>query len=149
MAKKYTDEQVAEAKLLFMKDIPISEISDSSGMTRASLYYYVKGGWKEEKDLQGAELFRELASSKKETFVKMIRSSQNIVQKYLSTLENQTVVDSKDVKVAVQVLSELDKITRLDDANPDDGLDNKEKPITTADLVKRLKADPFASVEKK
>jgi Txe/YoeB family toxin of Txe-Axe toxin-antitoxin module len=64
-------------------------------------------------------------------------------------LENRDEVTPQEAKVAMQVITELDKITRLDKESPTEIISNQEKVVSTEDILKKLKNDPFTGVEEK
>lgn len=144
--RKFTPEQVAKAKELFLDYKTAAEIAKATGVTKAAIYYYAKEGWNQERELKGAELFDKLSDSKKSDFAEMLVSSQRIVKNYLKDLEAQDRPDPKDVKVAVQIITDLDKIMRLEREEEKEAPDDNEKPLTTDDLKKRLSADPFSDL---
>ena len=149
MNTKYEKELIIKAKELYMDFVPVAEISRSLGIKRVALQYYVADRWKEERKLKGTELFQELSEAKAHNFAKMLKSCDKIVQKYLNSLENQEVVSPQEAKVAMQVITELDKITRLDKESPTEIISNQEKVVSTSDILKKLKNDPFSDHEKK
>lgn len=146
MSNKYESNKIEKAKQLYMDFVPIAEISRQLKIKRPSLQYYVSQGWKEERKLRGTELFQELSEAKAHNFARMLKSSEKIVQNYLSHIESKEDVTPTEVKVAMQVITELDKITRLDKDSPTEIIGNQEKAVSTQDILKKLKLDPFSGV---
>jgi hypothetical protein len=140
---KYDRELIAKARELYMDFVPVSEISRKLGIKRANLQYYVADRWKEERKIKGTELFQELSEAKAHNFARMLRSCDKIVQKYLTGLENRDEVTPQEAKVAMQVITELDKITRLDKESPTEIISNQEKSGFYGRYIKKAKKRPI------
>jgi transposase-like protein len=145
--KKYDQDKLDKAKELYMDFVPVAEIAREIGIPRTGLMYWVKNYWKEERNLKGTELFQELSESKAANFARMLKSSEKVVANYLRSLENKDEVTPQEVKVAMQVITELDKITRLDKAEPTEIIANQEKVVSSEDILKKLQTDPFAKLK--
>lgn len=144
---KYDKEKIEAAKKMYMDFIPVTEISRTLDVPRTALMHYVTQYWKEERELKGAELFQELSETKAANFARMLKSSEKIVQNYLKSIENKDKVSPQEVKVAMQVITELDKITRLDKDSPTEIISNQDKVISSEEILKKLGTDPFSNLK--
>jgi hypothetical protein len=147
MTNKVDPKLIEQAKERYFNDESVSSIARDLGVNRLTIQNYVNKSWKEEKALMAAELFQELARSKKSQFVKMTQSAIKVLTRALENMANRdeapTVREAKDVS---SVMEALDKITRLDEAKPTEIIAN-EKPITVIELKEKLSVDPFLELE--
>jgi len=140
--KVYTDEQIAEAKKLFMQYLPVAEIARRTKMVRGSMYHYIRV-WEEERMLLKAELISNLSDSKKWSITTMTNNAIEIITKSLQHLAKKGEISLHEAKQAASILETLDKIARLDDNRPTDILSNPDEPITIEVIEQKLKNDPF------
>lgn len=147
MKSKIDPKLLDQAKERYLNDEPVASIARDLGINRLTLQNYVNKSWKEEKSLMAAELFQELASSKKSQFLKMTQSAIKVLTRALEDISKRDNPPSiKEAKDVSSILDALDKITRLDENKPTEITAN-EKPITVIELKEKLKVDPFLEIE--
>lgn len=138
-----TDSQLEVAKERYLNYESIAQIAKDLGINRISLQNYVNKGWRSERDLLRAELFQDLSSSKKASFVKLTQGALQVLARAMDTLAKRSEPPTmREAKDAASVMEALDKITRLDENKPTDIIAS-EKPITVIELKKKLQYDPF------
>lgn len=147
MSKLIDPKLLDQAKERYFNNESVSSIAKSLGINRNTLQNYVNQTWREERRLQAAELFQELASVKKSQFLKMTQSAITVLTRALNDIalrdEPPSMKEAKDVSA---IMESLDKITRLDELKPTEIIAN-EKPITVIELREKLKVDPFLELE--
>ena len=144
MQKKYTDEQIEKAKQLYLRyGGTRKQICDVSGLSFDSLKYYISTYWHKERELRKNEVIKAMTESKKALISAVSKHGFEILEKGLEKLNysDKPMTPGDLVKIA-GVISEMDKITRLDEGNPTDILANV-KPATIVEVQEVLKNDPF------
>ena len=146
--KKYSDKQLAKAKQLYMEYQSLDEIERRTKIPRGSVYHHVKSKWKDEREMNKAELFAQMTATKKVHFTNMTSATIKILTRALEDLANRdqapTIVEATK---AAEIMNTLDKITRLDEGNPTDIVSNQEKPMTIEVIKEKIALDPFSVEE--
>ena len=107
------------------------------------LQYHATRHWTPIRESMRAETFSEFMDTKRESFVKMSKTSMHIIKSALEDLSKRDVPPTmREAQMAVNVLTELDKITRLDDGNPTEI--TAEKPVSIEAVKQKLALNPFA-----
>lgn len=127
----------------------LSELADQYGVKRTSIEYYAsqsKEDWRGQRELLKAELFQKFSETKKSDFVKMSSSAIKVMAKALEELANRDEPPTMmEAKRATEILESLDKITRLDNGDPTEIVE--DKTISIQDLKKKIAFDPFHEAE--
>ena len=140
------EEEQEEMKQKFLNYLPISRIAREHSVSRTTLQYHATKHWNPVRESMRAETFGQFMDTKRETFVKMSTTSMSIIKSALDDLANRDVPPSmREAQMAVNVLVELDKITRLDDGAPTEI--TAEKPLSIDAVKKKIALDPFSKVE--
>jgi len=142
-SKQWTDKQLETAESMYMDYLPITEIAKESGVPRTTLYYYIRSSWKLRREVRSKELLSAIAVGKREAFEELTGSALKIMSRALTALvqrpQSPTMKEAID---ASKVISEIDRITRLDKA------ENNE-PTDELDINEVLSNDPFLTKGKK
>lgn len=139
---KYPKKVLAKAKALYMDYQSLNEIEKQTGMNINSVKYHVREYWKRERDLNRAELFDLVTQTKKANFLAITDSTVRVMTRALQNLATRVEPPTiQEATKAAEILSTLDKITRLDEGKPTDIYD--EKPVSVIELQKKLQLDPF------
>lgn len=127
----------------YMEYTSIRAIADELNVDNSSLWLRIKNnGWKAERDMMKAELFKTFSESKRKNFVKMSEASIKIISKSLEHLANRgEPPTTREAKDATVILEALDKITRLDDGKPTEI--TEEKVVDFQELEEVLALSPF------
>ena len=147
MSKKHTPMNEflkGKAKKEFMSYTPVKQIARDFNLSYAALKHYCKPGgrWRRERELLKAELLQKVTEGKRVELLGMADSCQIIVKKCLAALAVQHDPPTlRDAKMVTSILTELDKILRLDEGRPTDIIE--EKPVSTIELQKKMGLDPF------
>jgi transposase-like protein len=137
-----TDDQKERLKQQYLEGASLSDLSNRYGIARTSLSYHANKKWKQELELQRAELFSHFSKSKKANFIKMSESAIKVMTRALEDMADRDIPPTiREAKDATVILESLDKITRLDDGNPTEIV--AEKPISITEIKAKLKLDPF------
>ena len=135
------DEQ-EKMKQKFLRYISVAKIAREHGVKRTTLQYHATTHWTALRENLKAETFSEFMDTKRENFVKMSQSSMSIIASALIELAQRDMPPTmREAQMAVNVLAELDKITRLDDGNPTEI--TAEKPMSIENIRAKLALNPF------
>ena len=146
---KISTAKLDKAKKLYMQYESITGVAKAIGVARSSVSYHVKkdDGWEFERNLLRAELLNKVSASRSADFASMTSSTINVLKRALQTLEKREEPPSvSEAKGAASILDILDKIDRLDQGSPTDIIQS-EKIVTVSELQKKIKLDPFNTVE--
>ena len=146
----HKEEKLKKAKALYMQYISRNAIAEKAGIPASTVYHHIKTKWRDERELMKAELIAQMTESKKANFTKMTSASIEILQRALTTLAKRGEAPTMQEACKVsEIMSTLDRITRLDDGDPTDIISNQEKPLTIEVLKEKIAKDPFEAVEYK
>ena len=88
-------------------------------------------------------ILKDLAENKKALLVSLTGNSLDCIDRAIRTLKERakppTVMEARNLTT---IVSEIDRILRLDDGEPTDII-SQHKPATVIELKQKLKADPF------
>jgi hypothetical protein len=143
--KRLSKEQLSHAKRMFMNYESITQIAKSMEVARSSIQYHVKNSWDAEREMNKAELFHQLASTKKVHFTNISDAALKIMTRAIEDTANRSgEITLREAQTAAAILETIDKITRLDEGTPTDIISNQEKPMTIVEVQKKIALDPFA-----
>ena len=140
--QRYDDDQIDEAKSLYMEFKTPREISAKTGIKYRTVIYHAKN-WKKDRDLFRYELLKEISENKKAILSSLTSNSLECVDRAIATLkrrENPPTIT--EARMLTNIIAEIDKILRLDEGNPTDII-AEHKPTTIIELREKLKSDPF------
>ena len=141
MAKK-SKYDLTEAKEMFMAFKAMKDISEQCSIPYRTLLYHSKK-WESERDLFRKVILKDLAENKKAVLVSLTGNSLDCIDRAIRTLKERskppTVMEARNLTT---IVSEIDRILRLDDGEPTDII-SQHKPATVIELKQKLKADPF------
>jgi len=142
--RKLTQLQLNSAKSRYMNYEPISEIAKSMGLQRGALQYHVDKYWKSERVLRKNEMIAEFSDSKialiNETFSKSYKGVHAWVHK---VTQPDYELKPHEVKTLMQIIADMDKITRLDQGSPTDIIADTV-PVPVIEIRKKIvNSDPF------
>lgn len=142
--RKLSKAQLEWAKEQYMNYKPIAEISREVGVTSKAIQYHVNKGWKSERILRRNELAIELTESKAAIMSSTFSASYKGVNAWVRKVtapDHQ--LSPQEVKTLMQIITEMDKITRLDAGSPTDIIADTT-PIPVIEIRKKiLDSDPF------
>ena len=139
MTSKY---ELTTAKEMFMSFRPVKEIAEATGINYRSLLYHTNK-WKDERNLVRNELLKELTENKKAVLVSLTGNSLACIDRAIEDLKNRTHPPTiHEARMLTNIVSEIDKIIRLDDDRPTDII-AEHKPTTIVEIREKLKCDPF------
>jgi len=143
MRIKISDEKLAQAKDMYMKYVSVTEIASRLGLKRGSLKYHT-GKWKSERVLRANETLSEFSDSKIALMANTFSDSFSAIQKWVAhKSKDPAELKPHEVKAMMSIITEMDKITRLDAGNPTDII-AETAPIDIIEVRKKiLQADPF------
>jgi len=145
--KKYTDEQLEVAKKLYMAYKPAKDIVEISGVKKSSIHYYIKTKWLQEREDNKSELLKTFTERKKSLMASIASNGLEILAKAMENLKDvNRPLSANEIKSISTIVSELDKISKLDEGNPTEIL-AEIKPATTIEIRELLNNDPFLQGE--
>lgn len=134
--------ELTAAKEMFMAFRPVKEIAEATGINYRSLLYHTNK-WKDERNLVRNELLKELTENKKAVLVSLTGNSLSCIDRAIEDLKNRPNPPSiHEARMLTNIVSEIDKIIRLDDDRPTDII-AEHKPTTIVEIREKLKQDPF------
>lgn len=130
------------AKELYMSFKPPREIAETMDMPYKTLMYHI-AKWKDERSLMRNELLRELTENKSAILSSLVGNSLECLDRAIADLKHRgTPPTIKEARWIANIVTELDKIVRLDEGTPTDII-AEHKPSTIIELKDKLKRDPF------
>lgn len=144
MNKKLTDEQLVYAKQQYMNYRSVSDIAREMGINRGTLQHWVNEYWKGERVLRRNELAAEFSEAKGAIMTSTFSCSFKGVQAWVQRVTDPNYdMKPHEVKTLMSVITEMDKIMRLDQGSPTDIIADT-KPVTVHEIRKQIVAsDPF------
>ena len=141
---KLSEKDLEWAKSEYMAYKPIVDIARKLGVDRKAISYHINKGWKEERILRRNELALELTESKaaimSSTFQASYKGVHAWVQKVTASDHN---ITPQEVRTLMQIITDMDKITRLDSGSPTDIIADTA-PIPVIEIRKKImESDPF------
>lgn len=130
------------AKELYMSFKAIKDISEQCSIPYRTLLYHCRK-WEKERDMVRKVILKDLAENKKAVLVSLTGNSLDCIDRAILTLKERskppTIIEARNLTA---IVSEIDRILRLDDGEPTDII-SQHKPATVIELKQKLKADPF------
>lgn len=141
MAKK-SKYDLTVAKELFMAFKPMKDIAEHCSIPYRTLLYHSKK-WENERDMVRKVILKDLAENKKAVLVSLTGNSLDCIDRAIKTLKERAKPPTiQEARNLTNIVSEIDRILRLDDGEPTDII-SQHKPATVIELKQKLKADPF------
>lgn len=142
--KKLNKLQITNCKDMYMKYVSVSDIASRLDIPRSTVQNYVNSKWKSERVLRANELLTEFSDSKIALMSNTFSDSFKAIQKWIEIKSrNPEDLRPHDVKTMMSVITEMDKITRLDAGNPTDII-AETAPVDVIEIRKRIvDYDPF------
>lgn len=142
--KKMTEAELSKAKQLYMDYVSITEIASILGRPKETIQYHVTKKWKSERVLRANETLADLSDSKIAQMSNTFSDSFRSIAKWVAFKSSDPKqLTPHEVKTMMSIVTEMDKITRLDAGSPTDIIADT-KPIDVIEVRKRIiKADPF------
>jgi hypothetical protein len=140
---KLSKAELDRAKSLFMDYVAVTDIASMLGVNKDTLYYHTRK-WKSERVLRANEMLADLSDSKIARMSNTFSDSFKSIQKWVEIKSRHPEeLTPHEVKTMMSIISEMDKITRLDAGNPTDIVENTA-PVDIIEVRKKIvKADPF------
>ena len=142
MANVGSKYDLTEAKKMFLDFRPLRVIAEECKINYRTLLYHSKK-WERERDMLRNEILRELGDNKKTILIDLTGNALDLINRAVKDLkERQKPPTMHEARLLTNVISEIDKIIRLDDGSPTDII-AEQKPSTVIELKAKLKKDPF------
>jgi hypothetical protein len=145
---KYTPEQIALAKKMYMQYRSHKDIMSATGIGRQSLTHHIGTSWKNERELMKREVFDALAEGKRAAIAQITSDAIYSLQRFFREIASgESPLDARSAEKVSNILTNIDKIMRLDDGSPTEIVETIN-PATMKELKETLKeVDPFIEVE--
>lgn len=112
------EETLLEAKRLYMAFKPISQIARDLEVNRTTIQYYVRKGWKDERDLASSEFISSMASRRAGDLEGIEKNSIKVLARCINHLAKREIPPStKEGLDALKILQGIDELAK---ANPED-----------------------------
>lgn len=143
--RKYTDEQLSNAKDLYMKYTPWQSIQDTTGVEVNNIRAY-SAEWKKERDLLKSELIENVLESKRSLLMSIAKYGLEIVERGLKDLlASDKPLTARELANIANIIDNFDKIVKLDDGQATE----RTEVIIPASIIelKKLMNDPFLMID--
>ena len=144
MNKRLSDEQLEWAKAQYMDYTPVTKIASKLGVRKNTVQYHVDKGWRSERTLRSNTLISEFTEAKANMMNSTFSCSFKSIQEWVRVKsKHPEELKPHEVKTMMSIISEMDKIMRLDKGEPTD-IVSETKPISVIEVRNQiLKSDPF------
>ena len=141
-------EELAKAKQLYMDFMPVTEIARKLGISKNTVRYHATtkdDNWKLQREGAKMEMLEAFNDGKKGKILSVNNLCLAIIQKGLKDINSQETISLKDAKLASDILTEMDKIIKLDDGEATSRSESISIRPISLDAARRrmISADPF------
>jgi len=139
---KYSPDQIAKAKSLYLKYVPWHEISRLSEVPEHSIRKYATSSWRVERDSIKKGIIESALDNKRGVLISIAQYGLAIVEKGLKDiLHSEVPLTAKELVNIASIVDSFDKIVKLDDGQATD----RTEVIQPASIIeiKRMLNDPF------
>lgn len=142
-ARAYTQEQVEMGRRMYMDYKTNQEISIATGMSIYAVKFWAKKYWKIERDLHKSQIIELLGDAKGRAFAEISMYGMELLVRSLKEhAQNGTILSLKESFALSHILTNIDKMIRLDDGTPTDIIKDI-KPADRGEIIQLVQADPF------
>jgi hypothetical protein len=129
---------------MYMDYKPVSEIASKLGIPRTTIQYHVSTKWKSERVLRSTELASEFSEAKTSMMNSTFSTSFKVLAEWVRLkASNVQGMKAHEAKTMMDIISNMDKIMRLDVGSPTDIITDTV-PVDVIEVRKKiLKHDPF------
>lgn len=139
----YTKDQIEKGRLLFLQYRSYEEISEMTGMTVYALKWYAKKSWRKERDMHKNQIIELLGESKAKAFAEIGMHGMELLCRSLREhAKNGTILSVKESFALSNIITNIDKIVRLEDGLPTD-IVKDIAPADQGEIIELVQADPF------
>ncbi len=146
----YPDETREQAKQLYMAHVPLNDIASQLKVPTATLSQWrSRDGWLAERETADESLAADIVSSRKLTLARIAKASIDQIDRTIKHIaeraEPATVAEAEKLSVLV---SNLDRVARLDNKEATENVSVKVKAEMTVDRIREvIQQDAFMSSE--
>jgi len=142
--RKFSKEQVDQARSLYLRYVPWQEIAKATGLGETNIKKYANTGWRKQRDALKSELMESALESKRGLLLSIAKHGLEIVEKGLKDLlSSDKQLTTKELQNIAGIVENFDKIVKLDDGHATERTEVIQ-PATVIEL-KRMLNDPFTS----
>jgi uncharacterized protein YjcR len=139
----YTKDQIEKAHQLYLKYTPYEEMAAMTGMSVYAMKWYAKKGWRKERDLLKSQIIDLLGESKAKSFAEIGKHGMDLLVRSLQEhTRNGTILSVKEALALSNIITNIDKIVRLEDGLPTD-IVKDIMPADQSEIIELVQADPF------
>jgi len=139
--RDWSEEQLEQAKGLYMSSVPLSEIAREMGIPRSSLQHYEKTYWKAEKDAWQKEILQAAGSLTKEAIFRASKAGTTVMVRALEHMAKRAEPPTvKEAEIASKIMQNLDAIAAVT-------ADDKEQE-EEVEMIEVEALDPFNLIKK-
>ncbi len=139
--RKWSDEELERAKVLYFKHEPLTVIARITGISRGSLQHYVRTYWAEDRTARDNELLSAMSGKKRAHLTSITKDTLEIMQRALHNLA--TAKEYPTTKEALDAAKILELMSKLA------GAEEPKKEEEFIDVSELDAIDPFAIEEGK
>lgn len=141
---KLTDAQLDQAKKMYMDYVSMPKIASIIGVNKSAISYHVQKYWKSERVLRANEMLLEFSDSKIAMMSNTFSDSYRSIKEWVRVKSRDpSQLTPHEIKTMMAIISEMDKITRLDAGSPTDIIESTA-PVDVIEVRKKIvQADPF------
>jgi len=139
----YSIEQKETAKELYMQYRPFLEIAAETGLSIYAINWYARKYWRQERDLAKTQVIQLLGEQKAKAFAEIgMHGMDLLVRSLREHSKNGTILSVKEAFALSNIITNIDKIVRLDEGAPTDIISDM-KPSTREEVIEVINVDPF------
>lgn len=139
----YTKEQILAAQDMYMNYKSLAEICAMTGMSIYAVKFYSHKYWRKERQLSKSQILDLLGESRGKAFAEIsLYGMELLVRSLKDHAKNGTVLTIKESFALSHILSNIDKMVRLDSGEPTDIIKDI-KPADRGEIIQLIQSDPF------
>lgn len=143
---KYSNNQVDQAKRLYMSFTPVAQIARETDIPRSTLRYYIGQSWKDEREQDSMELITNIVGARKYQLQDISNLTLEVIFNSIRDIrESDKTMNTKAMLDLAKTLEILDRLAYADKRNNPDGLGDNEHNLIEMEEVEA--SDPFAPKE--
>jgi len=142
-ARVYSREQIEKGRDMYMQYKSYMDIAAETGMSIYAVKFYCKQHWKKDRELHKSQIIEVLGETRGKAFAEIsIYGLELLVKSLKDHAKNGTILSVKDSFALSHILTNIDKMIRLDEGNPTDIIKDV-KPADRGEIIQLIQADPF------
>jgi len=146
VSEKIDKVKLARAKELYMSFTSVPDIAEKTGINARTIRYHADNSWHKLRSIDQEKFFEYLSDTKKTLLINITDRALVLIENSLREMAAKPVIKLQDARIAADILEKIDRILKLDEGKAT-SITTTAAPSTVFELRKRLKIDPFVTLE--